>query len=191
MLRTSLGFNRQRSAMKLYDFVVKDMQLQDVSLKDYEGKVLLIVNTATRCGFTPQYEGLQTLYEKYRDKGFEILAFPSNQFLKQAPEDNEGIKNFCEATFGITYPQFDKIDVNKDNEHPLYTFLKEAKPEDKGNDATKGFLGKLKLIGQGRKGSDIKWNFTKFLINREGEVVERFSPTVTPEELEGPIEALL
>ncbi len=177
--------------MNLYDIDVKDMQKQDVSLRDYEGKVLLIVNSATRCGLTPQYEGLQALYEKYHDRGFEILEFPCNQFLEQAPEDNEGIKSFCQMNYGITYPQFDKIEVNGEDAHPLFAHLKEVKPEDKENKETKGFLEKLKELNQERKGSDIKWNFTKFLVNRKGEVVERYSPTVTPKELEEAIENLL
>ena len=177
--------------MKLYDIVVEDMEGKDVSLRDFEGRVLLIVNTATHCGFTPQYDGLQRLYEKYHTQGFEILAFPSNQFLEQAPGDNEEIKSFCEINFGITFLQFGKIDVNAEHTHPLYTYLKKVKPLDKENDASSGFLEKLKKIGQERTGSDIRWNFTKFLVNRQGEVVERYSPTFTPEELDGAIEALL
>lgn len=177
--------------MKLYDFVVKDMEMNDVSLREYEGKVLLIVNGATRCGLTPQYEGLQALYEKYKEQGFAVLEFPSNQFLSQAPEDNEGIRSFCELNFGVSYPQFNKIDVNGENADPLYVFLKEEQPKDKNNSVTMSFLTKLAGIGQSRSGSDIKWNFTKFLVNREGEVVERYAPNVTPEELAEPIEALL
>ena len=151
--------------MSIYDFTVKDMQGNDVSLSQYQGKVLLIVNTATGCGFTPQYDGLQDLYEKYQDKGFEILDFPCNQFANQAPGSDEEIASFCTGRFGITFPQFSKIDVNGANEAPLYTWLK----------AQKG----------GVLGSRIKWNFTKFLVDRNGNVIERFAPTVTPEKLDG------
>ncbi len=157
--------------MSIYDFTVKDMQGNDVSLSQYDGKVLLIVNTATGCGFTPQYDGLQDLYEKYQDKGFVILDFPCNQFANQAPGSNEEIASFCTGRFGITFPQFSKIDVNGENEAPLYTWLK----------AQKG----------GVLGSRIKWNFTKFLVDRNGNVIERFAPTVTPEKLDGEVTKLL
>lgn len=157
--------------MSIYDYSVKDAQGNDVSMADYEGKVLLIVNTATGCGFTPQYDGLQDLYEKYQNKGFEILDFPCNQFGHQAPGTQEEIGSFCTGRFGITFKQFLKIDVNGENEIPLYTFLKKQKG--------------------GVMGSKIKWNFTKFLVDREGNVVERFAPTVTPEQIDEKIAALL
>ena len=150
--------------MTLYDFSVKSRDGKEISLKDYEGKVLLIVNTATGCGFTPQYAGLQQLYTKYKDKGFEILDFPCNQFANQAPGSDEEIHTFCTGRFGITFPQFSKIDVNGKNEAPLYTFLKSKK---------RGFCS-----------SKIKWNFTKFLIGRDGSVLSRFAPVTTPEKLE-------
>ena len=155
----------------VYDFTVKDRQGSDVSLSAYQGKVLLIVNTATGCGFTPQYDGLQDLYEKYQDKGFEILDFPCNQFANQAPGSDEEIASFCTGRFGITFPQFSKIDVNGANEAPLYTWLK----------AQKG----------GVLGSRIKWNFTKFLVDRNGNVIERFAPTVTPEKLDGEVAKII
>ena len=157
--------------MSLYDFSVKTRDGKDVSLKDYEGKVLLIVNTATGCGFTPQYTGLQELYNKYKDQGLEILDFPCNQFLNQAPGSDEEIHTFCTGRFGITFPQFAKIDVNGKNEHPLYTFLKKQQG--------------------GKLGSRIKWNFTKFLIGRDGAVLKRFAPTDTPEQIEQFIKDLL
>ena len=157
--------------MSLYDFSVKTRDGKDVSLKDYEGKALLIVNTATGCGFTPQYTGLQELYNKYKDQGLEILDFPCNQFLNQAPGSDEEIHTFCTGRFGITFPQFAKIDVNGKNEHPLYTFLKKQKG--------------------GKLGSRIKWNFTKFLIGRDGAVLKRFAPTDTPEQIEQFIKDLL
>ncbi|MBQ7385083.1 MAG: glutathione peroxidase [Ruminococcus sp.] len=157
--------------MTIYDFTVKDAKGNDVNLSDYKGKVLLIVNTATGCGFTPQYEGLQKLYDKYKDKGFEILDFPCNQFGNQAPGSNEEIVSFCTLNYGTTFKQFAKINVNGDDEAPLYTYLKSQKG---------GLLG-----------SKIKWNFTKFIIDRDGNVVERCASAVTPEKLEKSIEALL
>jgi len=150
--------------MSVYDFTVTDNKGKDVSLKEYEGKVLLIVNTATRCGLTPQYEGLEALYKKYRDNGFEILDFPCNQFAFQAPGDAEKIDSFCKLKYGTTFPRFAKIKVNGSDAHPLYVYLKECKP--------------------GRIG----WNFAKFLIDRKGNVVERFSPTDKPQTLEEAIE---
>ncbi len=150
--------------MNIYDFSVKTRLGKEISLKDYEGKVLLIVNTATGCGFTPQYTGLQELYNKYKDKGFEILDFPCNQFANQAPGSDDEIHTFCTGRFGITFPQFGKIDVNGKNEDPLYTYLKKQKS---------GFCT-----------SKIKWNFTKFLVGRDGTVLKRFAPTVTPAKID-------
>ena len=158
--------------MKLYDYTVKKMDGSDVSLKSYEGKVLLIVNTATGCGFTPHYEPLEEMYSEYRDQGFEILDFPCNQFLNQAPGDNDEIHSFCTGRFGITFPQFAKIDVNGKNADPLYQFLKAEK---------RGVFCSKR----------IKWNFTKFLVDKTGNVVARFAPTVTPEAIDARIEKLL
>ena len=157
--------------MSIYDFIVKDNKGADVSLEAYRGKVLLIVNTATGCGFTPQYDGLQDLYEKYAGQGFEILDFPCNQFAGQAPGSAEEIESFCTGRFGITFKQFAKIEVNGKNEAPLYTYLKSKKG---------GVLGKR-----------IKWNFTKFLVDREGEVIARFAPTVTPAKMDEAIKEAL
>ncbi|MBQ2147217.1 MAG: glutathione peroxidase [Firmicutes bacterium] len=157
--------------MSVYDFVMKDAEGNDVSLTDYKGKVLLIVNTATGCGFTPQYNALEELYEKYKDKGFEILDFPCNQFGGQAPGTDAEITEFCTINFGVSFKQFSKIDVNGESEAPLYTYLKGEKG---------GILG-----------TKIKWNFTKFLVDREGNVVERYAPTVTPERMEPKITELL
>lgn len=153
--------------MTIYDFTVKDIKMNEVNLSKYEGKVLLIVNTATGCGFTPQYEGLQDLYEKYNQQGFEILDFPCNQFMFQAPGSEEKIVDFCQSRYGVTFDQFAKIRVNGSKEEPLYKFLKSQK-----------------------EGS-IKWNFTKFLVDRNGNVIERYAPTVKPEEIEGKIKELL
>ena len=157
--------------MTLYDYSVKTRDGKEISLKDYEGKVLLIVNTATGCGFTPQYTGLQELYNKYKAQGFEILDFPCNQFLNQAPGSDEEIHTFCTGRFGITFPQFAKIDVNGKNEDPLYTYLKSKK--------------------RGKFSSKIKWNFTKFLIGKDGTVLERFAPTDTPEKIDSYIAKII
>lgn len=157
--------------MSIYNLKVKDKNGNEVSMSQYKGKVLLIVNTATGCGFTPQYEGLQSLYENYKDKGFEILDFPCNQFGNQAPGSNEEIANFCSLKYNTTFETFGKIDVNGENEDPLFTYLKENK---------KGLFG-----------SKVKWNFTKFLVDKNGNVVERYSPTDKPEKLEKDIVNLL
>ena len=152
------------SAQSVYDFTVKDMKGNDVSLSQYKGKVLLIVNTATECGFTPQYEALQAMYDKFKDKGLEILDFPCNQFAHQAPGSDEEIHSFCTGRYGITFPQFAKINVNGKDADPLYVYLKSQK--------------------KGKINSSIKWNFTKFLVSKDGSVAERFAPTDTPEKLE-------
>lgn len=157
--------------MNIYDYQVKDAKGNMVSMKNYQGKVLLIVNTATGCGFTPQYEGLQNLYDKYHDQGFEILDFPCNQFANQAPGTEEEIISFCQIRYKTTFPLFAKINVNGEKEEPLYKFLKAQQ---------KGMLG-----------SRIKWNFTKFLIDRNGNVVERFAPTETPEKIDEKIKMKL
>ena len=157
--------------MSIYEYKVKNKQGEEVSLKEYEGKVLLIVNTATGCGFTPQFEGLQDLYEKYQEQGFEILDFPCNQFGNQAPGTDEEITDFCNSRYGITFQQFAKVDVNGEHEEPLFAYLKSQK---------KGIMG-----------NNVKWNFTKFLVDRTGNVVERFAPTKTPEALEAAVAKLL
>ena len=157
--------------MSIYDFQVKDAQGAESDLSEYKGKVLLIVNTATGCGFTPQYDGLQDLYEKYQEQGLEILDFPCNQFGNQAPGTEEEIVDFCQSRYGITFKQFAKIEVNGDNAHPLYKWLKEQKG--------------------GVMGSNIKWNFTKFLVDREGNVVDRFGSATTPEKIDAKVKELL
>jgi len=156
--------------MGLYDITVQDMTGSDVSLSEYKGKVLLIVNTATGCGFTPQYAGLQKLYDAYKEKGFEILDFPCNQFAGQAPGTIAEINSFCTLNYGTTFPRFAKIKVNGKEESPLYTFLKQH--------------------GE-NPGARIKWNFTKFLVDREGNVVKRFASADTPESIEKDVAALL
>jgi glutathione peroxidase len=156
----------------IYDFKAKNLRGQDVSLADFQGQVLLIVNTASKCGFTPQYEALQTLYAKHQSQGFSVLAFPCNQFGAQEPEGEAKIGEFCATVFGATFPLFAKIDVNGPNAHPLYAYLKQEQP---------GILGTQR----------IKWNFTKFLIGRDGEVVSRYAPITAPGDIEKPIEKLL
>jgi glutathione peroxidase len=155
----------------IYDFSAKTLAGHDVSMKQFEGEVLLIVNTASACGFTPQYKGLQQLHEHYAPRGFAVLGFPCNQFGSQEPGNAEAIGAFCGTQYQVSFLMFDKVDVNGTNAHPLYNFLKSEKS---------GLLGQA-----------IKWNFTKFLIDRAGQVVGRFAPTTTPESLKEKIEALL
>ena len=157
--------------MNIYDFKVRNAKGVEVPMTEYQGKVLLIVNTATGCGFTPQYEGLQNLYDKYKDKGLEILDFPCNQFGHQAPGTEEEIQEFCTLKYKTTFPLFAKIDVNGKNAATLFTYLKNQKG---------GFLG-----------DDIKWNFTKFLVSRDSKVVERYAPVTKPEKIENDILKLL
>ncbi len=160
------------AAQSLYDIPVKTIDGQDQTLADYQGKVLLIVNTASKCGFTPQFEGLQSLHADLADQGLVVLGFPCNQFLNQDPADNDKISQFCSLNYGVDFPMFAKIEVNGPNTHPLYSFLKSE---------ARGLLGSEK----------IKWNFTKFLVNRDGQVVRRYPPTAKPEQIRGDIEKLL
>lgn len=177
--------------MTIYDFKVKDAKNSEVSLNDYKDKVLLIVNTATGCGFTPQYEGLENLYKKYQAQGFEVLDFPCNQFLNQAPGTNDEIVSFCQLKYGTTFKTFGKIEVNGNNEEPLYHYLKKAAAEDIENSDTPAFIEKIKKLGQNVLGTEIKWNFTKFLIDRGGNVVARYAPTVKPEDIDAKVAELL
>jgi len=156
----------------IYQFEVNDIQGNTVPLSNYEGKTLLIVNTASKCGFTPQYKGLEALYEKHKDNGLVVLGFPCNQFGKQEPGSNEEIAEFCDLTFKVSFPMFGKVDVNGVEADPLYNYLKEEAP---------GMLGS--------KG--IKWNFTKFLVNKDGDVVKRFAPKDKPEAIEKEIQSIL
>lgn len=162
----------QGKNMNIYDFNVKTIDGKEVSMSKYKNKVLLIVNVASKCGFTSQYEGLEKLYDTYKDKNFMILGFPSNQFGRQEPGTNEQIKEFCTLTYGVKFHMFEKIDVNGENEHPLYTHLK--------SNAT-GILGS----------KSIKWNFTKFLVDENGKVIERYSPSAKPKDIEPEIKRLL
>ena len=175
----------------IYDYNVKDIEGNEISMGDYRGKVLLIVNTATGCGFTPQYEGLQRLYDKYKESGFEVLDFPSNQFFEQAPGDNAEISQFCKLNYGTTFKTFGKIDVNGENADELYMFLKKEAPKAEEDEESEGLYDKLSKMGFSTKGGDIKWNFTKFLIDRKGNVDGRFAPTYEPERLDEAIKDLL
>lgn len=156
----------------IYEYQVVNAKGEQIPLENYKGNVLLIVNTASRCGFTPQYEGLQKLFSQYKDKGFYVLGFPCNQFGNQEPGNMEEIQNFCSINYSITFPLFHKIEVNGPNAHPLFEYLKNKAP---------GILGT----------KEIKWNFTKFLIDRNGKVVKRYSPMTKPEEIQKDIEKLL
>jgi len=158
--------------MSIYDFSAETLDGKPAPLSAYRDKVVLIVNTASKCGFTPQYEGLEALYRKHRDRGFVVLGFPCNQFGAQEPGDAAEIASFCSLTYDVDFPMMAKIDVNGPKTHPLYAYLKKAR---------KGVLGS----------EGVKWNFTKFLVDRQGEVVKRFAPSDTPQSLEGAIEALL
>ncbi len=164
--------NNGKKMKTFYDFNATSIIGQDISMKEYKGKVLLVVNVASKCGFTPQYEGLQELYEKYEDNNFSILAFPSNQFGEQEPGTAEEIKNFCTNSFDITFPLFEKIDVNGDNTHPLYQFLK--------SEAT-GILWS----------ESIKWNFTKFLVDQNGKVITRYGSSTKPKDIDADVAKLL
>lgn len=177
--------------MTVYDFTVKGAGGKPVSLSDFAGKVLLIVNTATRCGLTPQYEGLEAIYKKYRDRGLEVLDFPSNQFLNQAPGTDEEIGAFCTLNYGTTFPRFAKVDVNGKDADPLFAWLRERLPEDEGDEEAQSFERKVKVFKPFAKRGDIKWNFGKFLIDREGNPLKRFSPALAPEKLAAEIEKLL
>ena len=158
--------------MSVYDFKAKAIDGKEVPLSDYKGKTLLIVNVASQCGFTPQYEGLEKLYEKYRDKGFFVLGFPCNQFGSQEPGTESEIKSFCELNFGVKFPLFAKIDVNGDGTHPLYEYLKKTQPGVLGSEA-------------------IKWNFTKFLVDKSGNPVKRYGSADKPENIAADVEAIL
>jgi len=179
----------------IYDFQVKDRKGKDVSLKEYSNEVLLIVNTATKCGFTPQYEELERLYEKYHSAGFEILDFPCNQFGQQAPGTDEAIHDFCKLTYGTEFPRFKKIKVNGDEAEPLYKFLKQQKGF-AGWDESHPLTAVLDEIlskddPNYKESAEIKWNFTKFLVDKKGMVVARFEPTESLDKIAKQIETLL
>ena len=180
----------------IYNITVKDMDGNDVSLANYKGKVLLIVNVASKCGLTPQYEGLEALYQKYKDQGLEILAFPCNQFLEQEPGTNEEIQSFCSLNYNVTFPLFAKIDVNGEAESPLYTYLKKQAPFQGYPEGAEEFAAMLDEIHQKTgtgfdQGDAIRWNFGKFLVSKDGKTILRFEPMVTPDMMEEAIQELL
>ena len=156
----------------IYQFSGNTIKGQSLALSEFKGKVLLVVNTASKCGFTPQFKGLEDMYEKYQAQGLEILGFPCNQFMKQDPGSNQEIEEFCQLNYGVSFPMFEKVDVNGDNTHPLFKYLKEKAP---------GMLGS----------QAIKWNFTKFLVDKNGKVVARYAPKDTPEKMEADVKKLL
>ncbi|MFP4976056.1 glutathione peroxidase [Paenibacillus sp. CN-4] len=158
--------------MSVYDFKATTLRGEEESLSKYKDKVLLVVNTASKCGFTPQFKGLQELYDKYKDRGFEVLGFPSNQFAGQEPGSSEDIEQYCQINYGVTFPMYEKIDVKGDTAHPLFQYLTREAP---------GVLGT----------KAVKWNFTKFLVDREGRVLKRFSPNTSPEKMEADIAEML
>ena len=178
----------------VYDFTVKDRKGNDVALSAYEGKVLLIVNTATGCGFTPHYEPLEAMYKELKDRGFEILDFPCNQFANQAPGSEDEIHTFCTLKFGTEFPQFKKIDVNGETADPLFAFLAAEKPfAGFGKGVKNAMLEKFANMNNKKYGDKayIKWNFTKFLVDREGKVIARFEPTVDMADVKKAVEELL
>ena len=179
--------------MSIYDYTVKARKGQTLDMAELKGKVLLIVNTATGCGFTPQYEGLEKLYEKYHEQGLEILDFPCNQFGHQAPGDEEEIHSFCTMKYQTSFDQLAKIDVNGETEEPLYTYLKSQQPDEeiKGLKNKAAMAAIAKISTTCTKPEDIKWNFTKFLVDRDGNVVKRFPPTSDPGEFDEDIAKLI
>lgn len=167
---------------KIYDFNVTKIDGAQTNLADYKGKVMLVVNVASKCGLTPQYEGLEKIYKNYKDKGFEVLGFPANEFLAQEPGSNDEIQQFCTMNYGVDFPMFSKIVVKGEGQHPLYQYLTTTKPEAtmKPNGTLLERLGSKGLLTG--KPNDIKWNFEKFLINKKGEIIERFSPELDPQD---------
>ena len=185
--------NNNKDMAKIYDFKTTGNKGAEVDFAQFEGKVLLIVNTASKCGFTPQYDGLEALYQKYKDQGFVILGFPCDQFAGQEPGSNEEIAEFCRLNHGVTFPLMAKTDVNGANAEPVFEFLKTQAPTEEYS----GFKAKathkmLKTISKSvEKDSDILWNFTKFLVSKDGLTVKRYAPTTTPEDIEKDLKSLL
>ncbi|MBO7111491.1 MAG: glutathione peroxidase [Bacteroidaceae bacterium] len=178
---------------RIYDFKALTGKGAELSFNEFEGKVLMIVNTASKCGFTPQYDGLEALYQKYKDQGFTIVGFPCDQFAHQEPGTDAEIEEFCRVNHGVTFQLMKKIDVNGAQAHPIFEYLKSQAPTEeykglKAKAAQKLFKSISKSV---EKESDIKWNFTKFVISRDGTVIKRFAPTTTPEQMEKDIQALL
>ena len=179
--------------MSIYDVKVTAADGSEISMEDYKGKVILVVNTATGCGFTPHYEPIEKMYESYHDKGFEVLDFPCNQFGNQAPGDNEEIHTFCKGRFGITFPQYAKIDVNGENAIPLYQWITSSTKFDGFDGPAKLVLGPVvkKMDKDYKNNGNIKWNFTKILIDRNGDIIARFEPTRSLDEVKAKIVSVL
>ena len=178
---------------KIYDFKTRSNKEAEVDFAQFEGKVLMIVNTASKCGFTPQYDGLEALYQKYKDQGLVIVGFPCDQFAGQEPGSNEEIAEFCRINHGVTFPLMAKTDVNGDNAEPIFEYLKSQAPTEAYN-GLKGKATRAMLKGlskTAKKDSDILWNFTKFLVNRDGTVIKRYAPVTTPEEIEKDLQEML
>ena len=176
--------------MSIYDYAYTSIEGNPVSMSDYKGKVVLIVNTASKCGFAPQYEGLETLYQRYRDQGFEVIGFPCNQFMDQEPGDEAAISEFCSVRYGVTFPMSAKADVRGDDAIPLFRYLTEQKGFEGMGKGIKNKAFDMMLKAR-YKDSQVKWNFTKFLVDRQGEVTARFEPVVEPAEIAAYIEKLL
>lgn len=190
---SSAGAQNKKTMATIYDFTATASNGKEINFKDFEGKVLLIVNTASKCGFTPQFDGLEALNEKYRDRGLVIIGFPCNQFAEQDPGSDSEIEGFCRMNYGVTFQIMKKIDVNGENEHPVFTFLKAQAPteEYKGLKA-KATHTMLKGISKSaKKEGDVLWNFTKFLVAKDGKTVMRFAPTTEPKDFEKAIEEML
>jgi len=178
--------------MTIYDFKVLNNRGEEVDLAQYKGQVLMIVNTASKCGFTPQYDGLQALYEKYKDRGLVILGFPCDQFKHQEPGNDAEIAEFCKLNYGVTFPLMKKVDVYGENASPVFTYLTTQVPEEEVSGLkNKATMKMVEALATGRKDSDIRWNFTKFLISRDGSVIKRYAPVITPTEIEKDIENML
>jgi glutathione peroxidase len=178
--------------MKTHDFTVDAADGSTKPLSEYAGKVLLVVNTASKCGLTPQYEGLEQLYKDFRDQGLEVLGFPCNQFGGQEPGTDAEIQEFCSTNFDVSFPVFAKVDVNGEDAHPLFAYLRSSDPGDFSAETAPGLYDHIAKMKPETIGTDeIKWNFTKFLIGRDGEVIRRYEPTVTPEQIKADLDAVL
>eukprot|EP01029_Cantina_marsupialis_P009427 TRINITY_DN219647_c5_g1_i1.p1 TRINITY_DN219647_c5_g1~~TRINITY_DN219647_c5_g1_i1.p1 ORF type:complete len:222 (+),score=41.85 TRINITY_DN219647_c5_g1_i1:63-728(+) len=182
------------SADNIYSYKMNSLNGEELSLDAYKGKLILIVNTASKCGLTPQYKGLEAMYKKYKDQGLVILGFPSNQFMEQEPGSSEEIADFCQKNYGVSFPMFEKIEVRGENAHPLYKMLTKEKAflgfdDSEGGQMFNGFLSEK--FPEIYKGDGVKWNFTKFIVGRDGKVIERIEPNIVPEDFEEEIKKLL
>lgn len=177
---------------QIYDFKALNNKGEEIALAQFKNQVLMIVNTASKCGFTPQYDGLQALYEKYKDRGLVILGFPCDQFKHQEPGNDKEIEQFCKVNFGVTFPLMKKVDVFGENAHPIFQYLTQQVPEEEVSGLkNKATMKMVEALATGRKEGDVRWNFTKFLISRDGSQIKRYAPVITPDEIEKDIEAML